>query len=468
MSFIPDTKVPTPDSAENTLSSQVLGNKSDTVAGDSVVAKTKQIKSVTDGIQSDLDNGTDGLSALKILIDSVQSTVNGIQNNTRLTAAIPEVNIPDTGDPDYAAHFVFNLYDSGGNSENPDGDVFAVILTQSDGTDVTSRLYQDAALTTALATQSGGTFNGSKKLVKLSDGRYDCYYKVTDASTEETLNLNLRYEEGAVAQNADRSVTIKEDIGNAAANIVLIKTVTDQIPDAGAMTSIAQDSTTAKESTLGVPVNTGGTATVSAILGNPSNVSVSSRLGTIQAMTDKIDGVAVNGLTGVSNSLAYKVHEIERHLHSYERWLGLAVTPSGETHRADRITDYTIANVIAPFVVDAGNDAWGSWVQVLGSSDTPVDAAKTHFDISYVSFSSNERAGIYFVQFGFGTSAAQAVADSTFTVCTAPFDAPNVFDSDRLQSRRNAAGTKVWVRCLVPGQNTGLLSFYIGLHEYEG
>jgi len=39
---------------------------------------------------------------------------------------------------------------------------------------------------------------------------------------------------------------------------------------------------------------------------------------------EKIDNKAVDGLLGVSNSLGYRVHEIERHLHGRERWLGKA------------------------------------------------------------------------------------------------------------------------------------------------
>ena len=55
------------------------------------------------------------------------------------------------------------------------------------------------------------------------------------------------------------------------------------------------------------------------------------------AATDvnKIDAEAVNGLMGTVDSLSYKVHEIEKHLHNWERWLGLAAVPVGETHRFD-------------------------------------------------------------------------------------------------------------------------------------
>ena len=37
---------------------------------------------------------------------------------------------------------------------------------------------------------------------------------------------------------------------------------------------------------------------------------------------EKIDNLAVDGLNGVNNSLAYKVHEIEKHFHNVEYWVG--------------------------------------------------------------------------------------------------------------------------------------------------
>lgn len=57
---------------------------------------------------------------------------------------------------------------------------------------------------------------------------------------------------------------------------------------------------------------------------------------TIKVETDKIDNVAADGLLGLRNSLAHKVDEIGRHLHSGTRWFETAATPSGETHVADR------------------------------------------------------------------------------------------------------------------------------------
>lgn len=44
---------------------------------------------------------------------------------------------------------------------------------------------------------------------------------------------------------------------------------------------------------------------------------------------NKIDSLAVNGLLGTRNRLAYKVHEIEKHLHGREYWFGKS---AGDTY----------------------------------------------------------------------------------------------------------------------------------------
>jgi len=97
-------------------------------------------------------------------------------------------------------------------------------------------------------------------------------------------------------------------ISDVSADIAAIKAVTDALPDAGALTSISDE-------------------------------------------TDKIDLAATDGLTGVSNSLSYRTHEAERHLHSGARWFETAAVPAGETHVADAMGDGAGA-----FQIDAGND----------------------------------------------------------------------------------------------------------------
>ena len=189
--------------------------------------------------------------------------------------------------------------------------------------------------------------------------------------------------------------------------------------------------------------------------------------GNIVYPVPKIDDQAVVGLTGVANSLAYKVHEIERHLHSNERWFAQAAAPAGETHVADRF------NPLAsnPFQVDAGNDTWGAWVQILGSSDTPDKAGNIKFDPHKIIIENTAKIGkTHCLQIAFGASGAAALAAGWYTemvfisLGAVPGDVYPVV----MQSRRNNAGQKVWARVFIKGENTGTVDFYYGIHEYEG
>lgn len=181
----------------------------------------------------------------------------------------------------------------------------------------------------------------------------------------------------------------------------------------------------------------------------------------------KVDGVAVEGLLGVSNSLAYKVHEIERHLHSNERWFAAAAVPNAEIHVADRVDPAAQT----PFQVDAGNDTWGSWVQILGSSDTPADVGKLKFDPHKLIISDTQKLNkIHVLQIGFGVSGAAALASGWYTemVFVSLGGVPGDVYPVLMQSRRSDVGQKVWARAFIPGENTGTVDFLFGIHEYEG
>jgi hypothetical protein len=181
----------------------------------------------------------------------------------------------------------------------------------------------------------------------------------------------------------------------------------------------------------------------------------------------KMDQLSTSGLAGVNNSLSYRVHEIERHIHSYESWTCLATTPDPEAHVADRITQ--TANT-CPFVIDGGNNTWGAWVQISGSIDTPHRTGEIKYDPHKLFFTNVERAStVHFVQVGFGNAGSDALAASTYTEFVyrsgtaiareAPFE---------FQARRQNAGVKMWARCWALGSDTGTLSFYLGSHGYEG
>lgn len=193
--------------------------------------------------------------------------------------------------------------------------------------------------------------------------------------------------------------------------------------------------------------------------------SLAARILLLQADSAKIDGAVVDGLSGVDNSLAYKVHEIERHFHGWERWFGLAGAPDAEVHRADRIGTTT-----TPFQADGGNLVWGSWLQILGSSDTPANGSMAKFDLHRIQMVSVERINAtYFVQVALGASGTAALESGDYTEF--------VFHPQSVQAqevpvemimRRKDAGTKAWLRCLAVGQDTGEMDFFFGIHEYEG
>lgn len=178
----------------------------------------------------------------------------------------------------------------------------------------------------------------------------------------------------------------------------------------------------------------------------------------------KIDDEATNGLVGVANSLAYRIHEVERHSHSYERWLQPAAVASGEVHVADRLGVGT-----GVFTVDAGNDTWGSWVQILGSNDTPADIGKVQYDLHRILVTEVEHANaIYYVQVGFGESADILTAGAYSELAHKPMTTQaEEFPLD-IQTRTIVVGTKAWARCMAPTKDTSKFYFLIGLHEYEG
>lgn len=185
-----------------------------------------------------------------------------------------------------------------------------------------------------------------------------------------------------------------------------------------------------------------------------------------QQELEKIDKLATDGLDGVNNSLSYRVEEIEKHFHNREKWFGLAAVASGETHVADRM-----GGGIAPFQLTAGNDDFGSWVQILGSSDTPVQSGMVKFDAHRFIVTDTNSTLPYIIQIVVGESAdiAAKIAAEEFT--EAPYvAATNNIDSgiSDILTSRVSAGVKVWARVCCIGGNGTTIDLYMGIHEYSG
>jgi len=199
--------------------------------------------------------------------------------------------------------------------------------------------------------------------------------------------------------------------------------------------------------------------------------------------TEKIDNEAVDGLLGVSNSLAYKVHEIEKHLHNREFWFGQAASP------VQGVTAGT-KGIGVPFVtssIDTG-DGFGAWIPVLGSGDTPsvAGSGNVKFDLHRMEITDVTTGDKlpHFIQFGWSTlsaasSDADAGADAVSNEHISGFITVPEKDGKsapiNTMMPRIAVGTRVLMRYKVHARNTPWalvagtsLHFFIGLHEYTG
>ena len=178
-------------------------------------------------------------------------------------------------------------------------------------------------------------------------------------------------------------------------------------------------------------------------------------------MSHKIDDLAVAGLAGVEDSLAYKVHETETHLHSRGRFWGALADPD-ETNAID-------ANVNRPFVAVSGDNTWGAAVPLCGTADDPtVGLAK--FDAHLILVVDSEHTTPYRLRFiyGTGTSAAAIAAgqwsETMFMATAGPF---NSGIPAEMQMPRVDVGSKLWAQ-VWSATNLSEVDFSWACHGYIG
>lgn len=187
---------------------------------------------------------------------------------------------------------------------------------------------------------------------------------------------------------------------------------------------------------------------------------------------DKIDAQAVNGLLGVNNSLAYKVHEIEKHFHNTERWIGMSGDQSG-TDWSDSVSD---ATMIPVFVAISGDDTYGAdaddEAKIIGTSDLPIQTDMVKADIHNIYVTAADDTSIFWLRivYGSGTMADAITAEqySEFPVLADAAAGGSIAVVTPVMMPRITAGTdKVWIQA----KNTtddAEIEFYVGLHEYAG
>ena len=173
------------------------------------------------------------------------------------------------------------------------------------------------------------------------------------------------------------------------------------------------------------------------------------------------------GLLSTSNSIGYRVAEIERHFHSRERWFGKKAVQTA-TDWAD--------NTLAPFRAISGLNAYGTeagdTAQVIGTADTPVMAGGIRYDAHKLFVTGASSSTVYKIRltYGSGTYAAAVAADQFSTVMVQLDAAASQVAHAPVEiqmPRGTCAATQVWVDVWNASDNA-TMDFFVGWHEYEG
>ncbi len=188
------------------------------------------------------------------------------------------------------------------------------------------------------------------------------------------------------------------------------------------------------------------------------DIDILPTLEAIEYYTQKIDNRKVDGLLGTNNSLAYKVHEIEKHFHSSEYWFGNA---GGNTmSRDNNLTAWGLTAGVA--------GVYGTAIR-LSSADDFLDAMSTAVkmdlhEISVTESSTNDKN--YMIQFWTGTG---AFADATFRTETPYRTGNNAQEAQpvEIMCPRFSPAERIWARIKCE-TGAATLDILIGAHGYIG
>ena len=164
----------------------------------------------------------------------------------------------------------------------------------------------------------------------------------------------------------------------------------------------------------------------------------------------KVDKLAVDGLSGTEDSLAYKVHEIEKHHHNSEYWFG----DGGSNTLADNLTEIQVT---------AGtSEAYGTELLIHSGADLSIGAKIDLHEILVTAVSATSK--VYKVKFHYGTGAFGA---STFLTEVAGYFPASTGKSSPIPliTPRIAYSNKIWAvsKCET---NSATLDFLVGIHGY--
>jgi len=168
---------------------------------------------------------------------------------------------------------------------------------------------------------------------------------------------------------------------------------------------------------------------------------------------------ALSSVSSNADTAAEEATELAKHFHGNEIWFGDSTTPDPGVHEA------TVGS-LTTFQVDSGDNAWGTAIQILGTSDTPVGSGMTKYDLHKILVTTTERTSVIsYMRITFGTSEAQGILDGNSTMIALFPTATIRMNAVPFMAKRAPAGSKAWANAKVAG-DTGTINFIFGLHEY--
>ena len=193
--------------------------------------------------------------------------------------------------------------------------------------------------------------------------------------------------------------------------------------------------------TIGTLTNTGGGATLGAILGDPANVSLAQRLIAIEAVAE----------------------EIEHHFHTKARWFGKLASQTG-TDWAD--------NTLAPYRVISGANVYGAGASdhalVFGTDDTVI-AGQTKYDADAIMVVASNSVTPWKLRFVWGTTTlAQGITDGNWTETMVQVaSASSRLAKEYIRMPRLTIGVdQLWCQGW-NGTDDATLDFLVGIHGYD-
>lgn len=245
-----------------------------------------------------------------------ESSVEGIQNNTRAVVSLPNpALIPDTGDTVYRIDFLF--YDTDGNMEDPDSNDVGLDLETAGGTSKAALLYKEFAATNAL---DNSGISGYKKLERADVGRYFCYLKIASTETVDQFVYMFALDENSVRLYYTRSQKVLEENpgsvtladNNANKDIVAEAMKSRDVSGTGAVSgSIHKDimdnidanetKIDSLDTKLGSPGDLGSGSTVADNLGDMAGATFSSSTDSLEAIRNRGDAAWSTSGMGLAN-----------------------------------------------------------------------------------------------------------------------------------------------------------------------